>query len=316
MGLRDGHLRTARRRPDGGAPRQGDLEPEPAGSQGAQPFGAERQACEQFTYFEATLAVHDQAVLAVGGGPQVPLSVIKLDALTGDLEVLRRSTEEVPDSDYLPLVQEEQFIGPGGRDVHAFVYAPRNPMFSRAGFERPPYLLMVHGGPTAQASPVLDLEVAYFTSRGIGVADVDYGSSAGYGREYRRRLCGRWGVLDVEDVVAVARGLVERDQADRRKLLIHRRESAGGWTVLVALTRTEVLPGACPTTASQTSSALPRTPTTSRLATWTASWVPFSRGPRRLRGTLATVTSRGAAPVRSCSCRGPRTGSCHPSRRR
>jgi dipeptidyl aminopeptidase/acylaminoacyl peptidase len=199
-------------------------------------------ACDQFTYFEAALAVHDRTVLAVGGGPQVPLSVISVDALTGDLQVLRRSTEEVPDSDYLPLVQEEQFGGPGGRDVHAFVYAPRNPRFSPAEFECPPYLLIVHGGPTAQASPVLDLEVAYFTSRGIGVVAVDYGGSTGYGREYRRRLCGRWGVLDVEDVVAVARGLVERGQADRRKLLV-RGASAGGWTVLAALTRTEVFAG-------------------------------------------------------------------------
>jgi dipeptidyl aminopeptidase/acylaminoacyl peptidase len=199
-------------------------------------------ALEGLTYFEPTIAVHGQQVVVVGGGPQVPLSVIGLDAVTGRIEVLRRSIEEVPDSRHLPLVRAEEFSGPDGRAVHAFVYAPRNPEFTLPSTAHPPYLVMVHGGPTAQASPVLDLQVAYFTSRGIGVVEVDYGGSTGYGREYRRRLCGLWGVLDVEDVVAVGRGLVERGEADPRGLLI-RGASAGGWTVLVALTRTDVFAG-------------------------------------------------------------------------
>jgi dipeptidyl aminopeptidase/acylaminoacyl peptidase len=194
------------------------------------------------TYFEPALAVHGQVVVTVGGGPVIPLSVVSLDTLTGNLEVLRCSVDDVPDPGYLQVARPEVFSGPGGRDVHSFVYAPRNHEFTAPKTERPPYVVFVHGGPTGQTSPVLDLEVAYFTSRGIGVVDVDFSGSTGYGRAYRNRLRGQWGVVDVEDVVAVARGLAERGEADPRRLLIRGR-SAGGWTVLVALTRTDAFAG-------------------------------------------------------------------------
>jgi len=196
----------------------------------------------RFTYFEPVLAVHGPLVAVVGGGSVTALSVVCLDTRTGNLEVLRCSVGEVPDPRYLPVARSETFSGPGGRDVHAFVYAPKNPEFTGPKADLPPYVVFVHGGPTGQISPVLDLQVAYFTSRGIGVVGVDYGGSTGYGREYRNRLRGQWGVVDVEDVVAVARGLAERGEADPRRLLI-RGASAGGLTVLAALTRTDVFAG-------------------------------------------------------------------------
>ncbi len=126
----------------------------------------------RFTYFEPVLAVHGPLVAVVGGGSVTALSVVCLDTRTGNLEVLRCSVGEVPDPRYLPVARSETFSGPGGRDVHAFVYAPKNPEFTGPKADLPPYVVFVHGGPTGQISPVLDLQVAYFTSRGIGVVGV------------------------------------------------------------------------------------------------------------------------------------------------
>jgi dipeptidyl aminopeptidase/acylaminoacyl peptidase len=98
--------------------------------------------------------------------------------------------------------------------------------------------VFVHGGPTAQVVPQVSLSKAYFTSRGIGVIDVNYGGSTGYGRAYRERLRHKWGVVDVEDSVAAVQGLVDRGEADGARLAI-RGGSAGGWTTLAALTRTD-----------------------------------------------------------------------------
>ena len=101
-------------------------------------------------------------------------------------------------------------------------------------------MVWVHGGPTSRAPMVLDLEIAYFTSRGIGVAEVNYGGSTGYGRAYRNRLREQWGVVDVEDCAAVADGLVAEGAADPDRLAI-RGGSAGGWTSAAALTSTDHL---------------------------------------------------------------------------
>jgi dipeptidyl aminopeptidase/acylaminoacyl peptidase len=94
---------------------------------------------------------------------------------------------------------------------------------------------MSHGGPTSATSSALNVEIQFFTTRGIAVVDVNYGGSTGYGRAYRKRLEGRWGVLDVEDCIAAARFLVERGDADGSRLAI-RGGSAGGYTTLCALT--------------------------------------------------------------------------------
>src|SRR5690606_10707359 len=109
--------------------------------------------------------------------------------------------------------------------------------------ELPPYVVFVHGGPTSYASTTLDLERAFFTSRGIGVVDVNYGGSTGYGRAYRERLRRQWGVVDVEDAVAAARALVDAGIADPERLAI-RGGSAGGWTTLAAVTQTDLFKAA------------------------------------------------------------------------
>jgi dipeptidyl aminopeptidase/acylaminoacyl peptidase len=126
------------------------------------------------------------------------------------------------------------FPSTDGREAHALYYPPTNPDVRPPADERPPLVVLSHGGPTANATTALDLEIQLLTSRGIAVVDVDYGGSTGYGRAYRRLLDGAWGVVDVDDCVAAARFLVERGDVDADRLAISG-SSAGGYTTLAAL---------------------------------------------------------------------------------
>lgn len=183
--------------------------------------------------------VRDNRVLAVTGGARLPTGLRLVDLTSGATEDVRLSRDDLPDPAYLPTAEPMTFAGPGGRDVHALVYAPANPDFVAPAGELPPFLAFVHGGPTAHELPGVDLVKAFFTSRGIGIVDVNYGGSTGYGREYRERLRGQWGVVDVEDTVAAVVGLAAAGLADPARLAIEG-GSAGGWTVLSALTSTDV----------------------------------------------------------------------------
>ncbi len=175
-------------------------------------------------------------VLLSGGASGLPRGLRCLDLGSGELSDVRLDVDAMPADGVLPRAELRTFAG-AGREVHAIVYPPRHDDFRAPEGELPPYVAHVHGGPTARAVPVYSAAVAYFTSRGIGVVDVNYGGSTGYGREYRERLRGQWGVVDVEDVVAAVRGLAEVGLADPARLAISG-GSAGGWTVLAALTTT------------------------------------------------------------------------------
>ncbi len=180
----------------------------------------------------------DLALLrSAGAGSASGMRTINLSS--GEIEVVRLSVDDLPPAAYLPDAQAMTFPGPGGRDVHTFVYPPRNADFAAPEGELPPYVALVHGGPTGHVSPALNLTIAYFTSRGLGVVDVNYGGSSGYGRAYRERLRGQWGIVDVEDTVAAVLGLADAGLSDRARLAIEG-GSAGGWTVLAALTGTDV----------------------------------------------------------------------------
>lgn len=156
----------------------------------------------------------------------------------GEVHVLRSSREDAPDPAVLPEGYPIEVPLPEGGVVHATVYEPTLSGYAGAEGELPPYIAMVHGGPTAMTPPTLKLGVAYWTSRGLGVVEVNYGGSTGFGREYRDRLKGQWGVVDVEDTVAVMNYLVEKGIADGNRLAIEG-GSAGGWTTLACLTRTD-----------------------------------------------------------------------------
>jgi dipeptidyl aminopeptidase/acylaminoacyl peptidase len=185
--------------------------------------------------FAPMISADGTAVAALAGGPKQPLSVVRVDVETPRLEVLRAELDDTLDEAYLPVPRHVEVEGKYGRVVHALVYPPTNPEAEGPAGERPPYVVWVHGGPTAHVVGLLDVEKAYFTSRGIGIIDVNYGGSTGYGRLYRERLRRQWGVIDVEDAVAAARSLAGQGEADPARLAI-RGGSAGGWTALAAVT--------------------------------------------------------------------------------
>ncbi|MEW1868100.1 prolyl oligopeptidase family serine peptidase [Streptomyces caelestis] len=196
-------------------------------------------AAGPWSEFAPTLAAHGERVVAVGAGPRGSHEVVELDTRTGHARVIGARHEDAVDPAYYPEPRARTFTGPDGREIHAQIFPPRNPGCTGPADERPPYVIRAHGGPTGRAPLVLDLEIAYFTSRGIGVAEVDYGGSTGYGREYRNRLRGQWGVVDVEDCAAVALALADEGTADRDRLAV-RGGSAGGWTAAASLTTTDV----------------------------------------------------------------------------
>jgi len=175
-----------------------------------------------------------RAVFLAGSPTELP-SIVQLDLATGKLEVLRRTSEVTIDSEYLSIPQAIEFPTEHGLTAHAFFYKPKNGDCIAPPDERPPLLVFNHGGPTASTASTLNLMIQYWTSRGVAVVDVNYGGSTGYGRAYRQRLEGQWGIVDVDDCVNSARYLVEGSEADGERVAI-RGGSAGGYTTLCALT--------------------------------------------------------------------------------
>jgi dipeptidyl aminopeptidase/acylaminoacyl peptidase len=178
--------------------------------------------------------IGSRAVL-VAASPTEPQSIVSLDLATRHLEVLRRSRELTVDSGYLSTPRAIEFPTEHALTAHAIFYPPQNRDYVGSPDEKPPLLIMSHGGPTSATSTSLRYAVQYWTSRGIAVLDVNYGGSSGYGREYRERLKGQWGIVDVDDCINGARYLVERGEVDSNRLAI-RGGSAGGYTTLSALT--------------------------------------------------------------------------------
>jgi dipeptidyl aminopeptidase/acylaminoacyl peptidase len=177
-------------------------------------------------------------VVCVAAGPTSEPVVLRV-GLDGAGEVLRSARDLGLDPAWFSRPEHVTFPteegGSGVGEAHALVYPPTNPGVAGPADERPPLLVLVHGGPTSAARPVLDLGVQYWTSRGFTVADVDYRGSTGYGRRYRDALQGRWGVADLDDVVACARHLADAGRVDPARMAI-RGGSAGGFTTLAALT--------------------------------------------------------------------------------
>jgi dipeptidyl aminopeptidase/acylaminoacyl peptidase len=185
------------------------------------------------TYITCLRAAGSRVVFC-GGSPSEPLSVIEIDLIARQTTMLRRSSSFEIDEGYLSAPETLEFPTENGQTAFGFYYSPQNRDFEAPAGEKPPLLVISHGGPTSMAVTVMTLAIQYWTSRGIGVLDVNYGGSAGYGRAYRQRLNGNWGVVDVDDCVNGARYLVEQGRADSDRLII-RGGSAGGYTTLAAL---------------------------------------------------------------------------------
>jgi dipeptidyl aminopeptidase/acylaminoacyl peptidase len=220
----------------------GSTGPLPVGS--LQPAKSDRllgHAARQFQQIAAPYseiadirAAHGAAVFR-GGAPTEPTAIIRLHLESRQFEVLRRSSDISIDCGYLAAPEPIEFPTAGGLTAHAFFYRPHNRDYVAPGDEKPPLLVRCHGGPTSAASSALDLRTQYWTSRGVAVLDVNYGGSTGFGRAYRQRLNGHWGVVDVDDCVNGALFLVGQGEVDAGRLAISG-GSAGGYTTLCALT--------------------------------------------------------------------------------
>ncbi|HEU4674063.1 MAG TPA: prolyl oligopeptidase family serine peptidase, partial [Candidatus Limnocylindrales bacterium] len=176
----------------------------------------------------------DGSLVALAASPTATTAIVRIDLASGRHEVIRRSTSWQPDPDDLSVGRSIEFPTTGGRTAHAIFYAPHNRRFRPPDGERPPLIVTSHGGPTSAASTALSVTYQIFTSRGLAVLDVDYGGSTGYGRDYRKRLEGEWGIVDVDDCVAGAQFLAERGLVDADRLVV-RGGSASGFTTLAAL---------------------------------------------------------------------------------
>jgi dipeptidyl aminopeptidase/acylaminoacyl peptidase len=182
-----------------------------------------------------SVRVGPHGVVALAGAPTDPWVVARFDPETLAVAgVLRRASTVTLDPAAISQPEPIEFPTTGDRTAYALYYPPTNPEFAGPVGERPPLLVLVHGGPTSNTLTTLELTRQFVTSRGIAVVDVDYGGSTGYGREYRRRLDGQWGIVDVDDCIAAARFLVERGDVDPWRLAIEG-GSAGGYTTLAAL---------------------------------------------------------------------------------
>lgn len=181
------------------------------------------------------LSARGSKVAFAAAGPESEAAIVVHDVAAAETEVVRSSSEEPVDPAYVSRPRPVEFATGEGEVAHGFYYPPANPEFEAPDGERPPLIVESHGGPTSHATPALSREYLYWTSRGIGVVDVNYRGSSGYGREYRNKLRGGWGVVDTEDCVEAALHLAEQGEADGERLAI-RGGSAGGYATLCALT--------------------------------------------------------------------------------
>ncbi|WP_293370866.1 S9 family peptidase [Nevskia sp.] len=195
--------------------------------------GKQREISTPFSEIKE-LRVGDGYVAFLGGSATEARSLVRLDLKTGRHEILRRGSSLKIDPAYLSTALPIAFPTTDGKTAHAFFYPATSPAFEGPKSEKPPLIVLSHGGPTSQATATFNPAIQFWTSRGIGVVDVNYGGSSGYGREYRRRLNGRWGVVDIDDCVNAAQYLVRMGKADGARLAI-RGGSAGGYTTLGAL---------------------------------------------------------------------------------
>jgi dipeptidyl aminopeptidase/acylaminoacyl peptidase len=195
--------------------------------------GQVRDLTDRFEDWSWVATAGDRAY-AIAASPVEAPAVVAVDP-DGTVEVIRPSVAVDVDPAYFSRPETIEFPTTGGRTAFAFHYPPHNPDFEGPPGEKPPLLVHVHGGPTGATSTSFNLETQYWTSRGFAVVDVNYGGSTGYGTEYRRRLNGEWGVVDVDDTVAAARHLVDTGAVDGRRLAVAG-GSAGGYTTLACLT--------------------------------------------------------------------------------
>ncbi|MCZ6501811.1 MAG: S9 family peptidase [Gammaproteobacteria bacterium] len=180
----------------------------------------------------------NQQVVFTGASASEFPGVVVLELVSGKTKVIKQSTVLELDKGYLSVPETIEFPAEDGEHAHAFHYPPANRDYEAPGDEKPPLIVMLHGGPTSATSNALNLRTQFWTSRGFAVLDVNYRGSTGYGREYRDKLLGNWGIVDVQDTVSGCNYLGSKNLVDMERLAI-RGGSAGGYTTLSALTFTD-----------------------------------------------------------------------------
>ena len=196
--------------------------------------GAFKEIATAYTEIWNLRASPGQVVFCAGSPTQTP-AIVRLDLHKMEFQTLRLASDLTVDEGYISIPEAIEFPTENEKTSHAFFYTPQNRDYQPPDGEKPPLLVKIHGGPTAATSTALAWEIQYWTSRGFAVLDVNYGGSSGYGRAYRQRLEGQWGIVDVDDCAHGARYLAEQGRVDGERLAI-RGSSAGGYTTLCALT--------------------------------------------------------------------------------
>jgi len=198
-----------------------------------------REIALPFLAFGALRKLDSRRVAMIAHSAAESAALIVVDIDGGGFTLVRRPSPASLGPGHVSHAEPISFASAGGRTAHALFYPPRNDDFRAPAGEKPPLIVQAHGGPTGAASAAFSLATQFWTSRGFALVDVDYGGSAGYGRAYRKLLDGQWGVVDVEDVIAAARFLADAGRVDPRRIAIHG-GSAGGFTVLAALSQSEI----------------------------------------------------------------------------
>jgi dipeptidyl aminopeptidase/acylaminoacyl peptidase len=182
-----------------------------------------------------SLQVQGNRVILLAASFEESSAIIDLDWQQLTTRIIRKSSDLTIDPSYISVPDAIAFPTTHGLTAYAWYYPPQNPNYQAPTDSLPPLIVKSHGGPTAPAAASLSLKLQYWTSRGFAVLDVNYGGSTGYGRDYRQRLAGKWGIVDVDDCVNGAKYLVEKQKVDGESLAISG-GSAGGYTTLAALT--------------------------------------------------------------------------------
>ena len=255
------------------------------------------------------------ALAVIAASPSQSPAVVILDPADGASEVVRLSREDAIPPEQLSAPESVEFPTAGDRTAHALYYAPCSAGFRGPEDERPPLVVMSHGGPTGATSSTLNPAIQFWTTRGFAVVDVNYGGSTGYGRAYRERLRGSWGVVDTQDCIAAALWLAERGLVDRERMAI-RGGSAGGYTTLCALTFHDVFAAGASYYGVADAEALARDTHKFESRYLDGLMGPYPEAAATCIASARRSTSQSGSRVR-CSCsRGSRTPSCRRPRPR
>lgn len=188
-----------------------------------------------YTQISSPLVMPDKRIVFIGASTTEMPALIRLDRIRREFQFICQSNHLTLDSGYFSAPHAINFPTTQGETAHAFFYPPTNKDYVAPRWERPPLLVISHGGPTSVSSNSLSLNIQYWTSRGFAVLDVNYRGSTGYGREYWQKLYNRWGIADTDDCLYAAKYLITQGKVDANRLAI-RGGSAGGFTTLSALT--------------------------------------------------------------------------------